>query len=100
MYLLCLYFKYRKFEIYYIIIIEVATFWQPKAVFASGSPFLASKGFGLWTYEPGQVNNAYIFYGASLGVICTDIHHISDSVFLSAAECLADMVQDSDIITM
>merc|ERR1712228_958403 len=38
-----------------------------------------------------------IFPGASLGVICTGIHHISDSVFLSAAEGLADMVQESDL---
>merc|ERR1719154_565261 len=59
-----------------------------RAVFASGSPFPTYKGFGK-TYEPGQGNNAYIFPGASLGVICTGIHHISDSVFLSAAEDLA-----------
>merc|ERR1712183_704514 len=67
-----------------------------RAVFASGSPFPTFTGFGR-TYEPGQGNNAYIFPGASLGVICTGIHHISDSVFLSAAEGLADMVQDSDL---
>merc|ERR1712106_385681 len=69
---------------------------EGRAVFASGSPFPTYKGFGK-TYEPGQGNNAYIFSGASLGVICTGVHHISDSVFLSAAEGLADMVQDSDI---
>ena len=46
----------------------------------------------LQTYEPGQGNNAYIFPGASLGVIVAGIHHISDSVFLSAAEALAEMV--------
>merc|ERR1712025_12068 len=69
---------------------------EGRAVFASGSPFPTYKGFGK-TYEPGQGNNAYIFPGVSLGVICTGIHHISDSVFLSAAEGLADMVQDSDI---
>lgn len=67
-----------------------------RAVFASGSPFPTFQGFGK-TYEPGQGNNAYIFPGASLGVICTGIHHISDSVFLSAAEGLADMVQESDL---
>merc|ERR1712088_602884 len=67
-----------------------------RAVFASGSPFPTYKGFGK-TYEPGQGNNAYIFPGASLGVICAGIHHISDAVFLSAAEGLADLVGEEDI---
>merc|ERR1719466_93034 len=67
-----------------------------RAVFASGSPFPTFKGFGK-TYEPGQGNNAYIFPGASLGVIASGIHHISDSVFLSAAEALADMVTETDL---
>merc|ERR1711881_511232 len=69
---------------------------EGRALFASGSPFPVFQGFGK-TFEPGQGNNAYIFPGASLGVMCTGIHHISDSVFLSAAEGLADMVQDSDL---
>merc|ERR1719249_50064 len=67
-----------------------------RAVFASGSPFPTFQGFGK-TYEPGQGNNAYIFPGASLGVIAAGIHHISDSVFLSAAEALADMVTEEDL---
>merc|ERR1712061_878747 len=69
---------------------------EGRAVFASGSPFPTFEGFGK-TYEPGQGNNAYIFPGASLGVICTGIHHISDSVFLSAAEGLAEMVSQEDL---
>ena len=67
-----------------------------RAVFASGSPFPTYHGFGR-TYEPGQGNNAYIFPGVSLGVICTGVHHISDEVFLSAAEGLAEMVAQSDL---
>jgi len=69
---------------------------EGRALFASGSPFPTYTGFGK-TYEPGQGNNAYIFPGTSLAVICTGIHHISDSVFLSAAEGLADLVTDADL---
>merc|ERR1719357_622973 len=69
---------------------------EGRAVFASGSPFPTYHGFGK-TYEPGQGNNAYIFPGASLGVICTGIHHISDELFLSAAEALANMVTEEDL---
>merc|ERR1719312_717416 len=75
---------------------EAYTHSQGRAVFASGSPFPTFTGFGK-TYEPGQGNNAYIFPGASLGIIAAGIHHISDSVFLSAAEGLADMVTEDDL---
>merc|ERR1711981_708750 len=64
--------------------------------FASGSPFPDFHGFGK-TYKPGQGNNAYIFPGASLAVIAAGIHHISDGVFLSSAEALADMVTEEDL---
>merc|ERR1712077_170080 len=75
---------------------EAYTHSEGRAVFASGSPFPTFHGFGK-TYEPGQGNNAYIFPGVSLGVICTGVHHISDEVFLSAAEGLAEMVTQSDL---
>lgn len=75
---------------------EAYTYSEGRAVFASGSPFPKFNGFGK-TYEPGQGNNAYIFPGASLGVIVAGIHHISDSVFLSAAEALANVVTESDL---
>jgi len=75
---------------------EAYKYSKGKAVFASGSPFPTYEMNGQ-IFEPGQGNNAYIFPGVSLGVICTGIHHISDDVFLSAAEALADLVTDQDI---
>jgi len=69
---------------------------QGKAIFASGSPFPTFEGFGK-RFEPGQGNNAYIFPGASLGVIAAGIRHIHESVFLFAAEGLAAMVTEEDL---
>ena len=71
-------------------------FSKGTAVFASGSPFPTYEMNGQ-LFEPGQGNNAYIFPGVALGVICTGIHHISDDVFLSAAEALANLVTDDDL---
>jgi len=75
---------------------EAYTHSQGRAVFASGSPFPTFTGFGK-TFSPGQGNNAYIFPGCSLGIISAGIRHISDSVFLSAAEGLADLVSADDL---
>jgi malate dehydrogenase (oxaloacetate-decarboxylating)(NADP+) len=67
-----------------------------RAVFASGSPFPDYEHDGKH-YKPGQGNNAYIFPGVALGVIAAGIHHISDDVFLNAAETVANLVSETDL---
>merc|ERR1712142_1372610 len=69
---------------------------EGRAIFASGSPFPPFEGFGK-KFEPGQGNNAYIFPGLSLGIISAGIRHVHESVFLFAAEGLANLVTDEDL---
>lgn len=69
---------------------------EGRCVFASGSPF-PPVTFGEKTYYPGQGNNAYVFPGVALGVICTGIHHIGEEVFLIASKAVSDFVSETDL---
>jgi malate dehydrogenase (oxaloacetate-decarboxylating)(NADP+) len=76
---------------------EEAYRWtQGRAIFASGSPFDPVE-IGGKTYVPGQGNNAYIFPGLGLGVICCGAKHVTDEMFAAAAKTLAHEVSGADL---
>ena len=76
---------------------EEAYLWtNGRAVFASGSPF-APVRLNDTTLVPGQGNNAYIFPGVGLGIICSGGRRVTDSMFIAAARTLAGLVRESEL---
>ncbi len=60
---------------------------EGRVVFASGSPFRPV----VWQGVPrtvAQANNAYIFPGLGLGVVGVGVRHVTESMFLAAADAL------------
>lgn len=70
---------------------EVYTWSRGQAIFASGSPF-APVSIDGQTFVSSQGNNAYIFPGVGLGVVLSEARHVTDEMFLAAAETLANEV--------
>jgi len=67
-----------------------------RVVFASGSPF-ASVTLNGQTHVPGQGNNAYIFPGVGLGVVCTGAQRVTDAMFIKAAGTLASLIRENEL---
>ena len=76
---------------------EQAYGWtEGRAVFASGSPFDRVELNGQ-THVPGQANNAYVFPGIGLGVICARASRVTDAMFYVAAEALASCLDEDTL---
>ena len=76
---------------------EEAYRWSDgRVIYASGSPFKPVQ-YKSHYFEPAQGNNAYIFPGIGLGVYASSAQLITQSMFLSAAKVLSEMVTDAEI---
>ncbi|KAB0355795.1 hypothetical protein FD755_021736, partial [Muntiacus reevesi] len=68
-----------------------------RAIFASGSPFDPVTLPSGKTLHPGQGNNSYVFPGVALGVVACGLRHITDKIFLTTAEVIAQQVSDKHL---
>jgi malate dehydrogenase (oxaloacetate-decarboxylating)(NADP+) len=75
---------------------QAYTWSKGAAVFASGSPF-APFIYEKRELHPGQANNAYIFPGIGLGAIFTQARKLPEEIFYTAAQALAQQVEEADI---
>jgi malate dehydrogenase (oxaloacetate-decarboxylating)(NADP+) len=75
---------------------EQAYMWSKgRAIFASGSPFPPLVYEGR-TLTPGQGNNVFIFPAMGLAIFATEARRVTDSMFIIAAEAVAEQVTPED----
>jgi malate dehydrogenase (oxaloacetate-decarboxylating)(NADP+) len=74
---------------------QAYTWSKGKAIFASGSPF-APVVYEGHTFTPGQGNNVFIFPAMGLAIFATEAKRVTDEMFITAAEAVAEQVTRED----
>jgi malate dehydrogenase (oxaloacetate-decarboxylating) len=63
---------------------------EGRALIGTGSPFAAVNWNGR-ELPIDQTNNSYIFPGIGLGILSVDAQRVTDTMFMAAARCLAEL---------
>ncbi len=76
---------------------EEAYRWSDgRAIFASGSPFPVVD-IGGRKFVPNQGNNVYIFPAMAMALFATEAERVTDEMFLTAAQAIAEQVSEGNL---
>jgi len=76
---------------------EEAYRWSDgRAIFASGSPF-PPVDIGGRKFVPNQGNNVYIFPAMAMALFATEAERVTDEMFLTAAQAIAEQVSEENL---
>jgi malate dehydrogenase (oxaloacetate-decarboxylating)(NADP+) len=76
---------------------EEAYRWSDgRAIFASGSPY-PPVDIGGRKFVPNQGNNVYIFPAMAMALFATEAERVTDEMFLTAAQAIAEQVSENNL---